>query len=91
MHDAFGSQGEAYPAITDGLMHLHSPILIIEGTGAAAVKRGEFPGLMQPLQDKPGTPGQILNNGADLLLITGAITVSAVEGRYAFKISGSWR
>lgn len=86
----FGSEGEVYPSAADGGLHLHEPMLISEGTTVSAVKRGHMPGVLQPIQNKPLSHGDVIQYGGELIIIL-HISTTTNEGRVAFRISGSWR
>lgn len=89
--NSFGVDGEAYPSVVDGAAHFCEPVLVVEGTTTASIKRGHMPGMLQPIQNKPLAHGDVIQYGGELIVIFHVISTSNLEGRVAFRISGSWR
>lgn len=92
-----GKGGGAYPAPADNSLHLHAPVLVIEGTNTSGPLRGEMPGLLQPIQDQPLHHLALVDNIAGMaartvLLVGIGTSASAGQiGRAAFDITGPWR
>ena len=90
---AFGSGGQPYPSRVNNGLLLHAPVLLHEGADTAPT-RGEWPGILQPIQNQPLASGDIVDNfpslpGRRVLLLR--IDSSSSEGRIAIDITGPWR
>lgn len=86
-----GVDGITYPNPADNGLLLHRPLLAVEG---GTTVRGEFPGLLQPVQNLPLAHGDIVTDIEQLpgrrvlMLATAGYSVAA---RLAFDITGPWR
>lgn len=96
----FGSDQPAYPSAVDGALHLHSPIVIVDGTsvtGSSATDpiRGLLPGVAQPLQLLPLShlsqfDGVGIHAGRRMMMVS-VDGGGTYYGRVAIDITGAWR
>lgn len=85
-----GANACAYPAPADNGLHLHEPVLIIDGTVLTGPVRGTYPGLAQCIQNIPESHGYILQYDSDILLLV-APAFGTQQGRCAFHLTRAWR
>jgi hypothetical protein len=85
-----GLTAATYPAPADNGLHLHEPVLILDGTSATSPVRGQYPGLLQCVQNIPLSHADIVQIGGDYVILVAA-AYSAIQGRCAFYLTRPWR
>jgi hypothetical protein len=85
-----GANAAAYPAPVDNAMHLHEPVLILDGTTVTSPVRGQYPGMMQCVQSTPLSHADIVQIGSDYVLLVAA-AYGVTQGRCAFHLTRPWR
>ncbi|MCC4116344.1 hypothetical protein LLG90_13370 [Aromatoleum toluclasticum] len=95
--DYFGAAVPAISTSVDGNVHLHGPVLALDGTAiSTAPIRGRQPGVLQPLQQSPATHRAVIDGNGDLsgraIMFNNMVATStSTFGCIAFDITGPWR
>lgn len=85
-----GANAATYPATADNGLHLHEPVLILDGTSATSPVRGQYPGLLQCVQNIPLSHADIVQIGGDYVILVAA-AYGVTQGRCAFYLTRPWR
>lgn len=88
-----GYNGATYPAAADNGVHLHAPVLVIDGTQKTGHVRGILPGFLQPINNCQPLRGQTLNDLPEAGRAVRFIGASSPWATYvaALDIVGPWR
>lgn len=85
-----GASAASYPGAADNGLHLHEPIVVVDGTTKTGSVRGTMPGVLQCMQNVPLTHGDIVLAAADVVIMAAACDSTSVA-RVAFNLTRSWR
>lgn len=93
----FGQSAPNISTSPDGNVHLHAPILALDGSGVASAPiRGAYPGIIQPLQAAPVAHRTVIDGegafaGRAIMFNNVVAATTASPGRIAIDITGPWR